>query len=113
MSELYDQVQNIDDRTATLENVASVFPLDQSAIDDLWTGLKGNKFQYGQVGMLLGIANVIDNNANDGSLVFITSTTSAFAYFVTITSTGFNGFTVTSSGGVGDSSILNYLIIYN
>lgn len=106
---LYDQVQQIDERLSDTESVANIFPLEQEAIDSIWTALNGNKFTYGTATLSAGSVTVVDNNVTTNSVGLVTTIiNSGWAYGVTFTQ---NGFTITSNS-IGDGSTVSYLIIY-
>lgn len=114
-SQLYDQVQNIEQRVGELETQANTFPLEQQPSDAIWTSFSGVKWYYGSVTLSAGTATVKTPQTTAKSIGFITTNGTPHVdasgkpavYGVTCS----NGqFTVNGTQS-DDFSTVNYLII--
>lgn len=115
MSDLYDQVQDQEQRMQDLEDRANNYDVSQEATDGLWEGLLNNKFNIGTTTLVGGTVTIIDGFCANSSLVFISIKGAAFVnagvpatYGITYTN---GSFTITSTQAT-DTSIINYFIIY-
>ena len=115
MSDLYDQVQDQEQRMQDLEDRANNYDVSQEATDGLWEGLLNNKFNIGTTTLVGGTVTIIDGFCATSSLVFISTKGAAFVnagvpatYGITYTN---GSFTITSTQAT-DTSIINYFIIY-
>lgn len=125
MSELYDQVQDVDERLTELEsNPVDLFN-DPNTTDNIWDLLQNTKFIIGTVTLSSGTVTITDQRVSVGSYGLATQQGAVHTYSVSVAGGGGgtvtipSTYTVTTSNGsfqikssdTADTSTVAYLII--
>lgn len=114
MSDLYQQVQDIDERVTTLEDNALTNDMNFDTMTNLTDFMQGNFWYFGQTTLVSGSSVVNMSGITPLSLAFITPTTNkAFGgtgFHTIAAACTVDTLTITSTDGA-DGRVVNYWVL--